>query len=318
MNNLYIIRLTIIRNGNKMKKNNERELFLVNYLPDHLRCEYEFWTENNPDIPEIAHPLINLSDVFKAYFVLVHYFTDSSSEEESENMLVGIRSVDLLASALGRQITSFGGRTKYTNDLDICATLFFGMVKNHAFSDGNKRTALLVLLYQLQLFGYIPAAPESSFEKLVLAVAESSVASRYHSTYKKFKKVENAEICTISYLLKRMVSKKNHSYHISPTTKEFCSALESLGVQCNLENGKMHFLYTAPGRWKLFKTQPKQFTIPFGGDTRVIGPKTARDVLQGLELYDQFASYQDILDGKEPLYELTDNFKEPLRRLKDK
>ena len=233
-------------------------------------------------------------------------------------MLVGIRSVDLLASALGRQITSFGGKSKYTNDLDICATLFFGMVKNHAFSDGNKRTALLILLYQLQLFGYIPTASKKEFEKLVLAVADSSIALKYSDVYKKFKKVENAEICTISYLLKRMVSKKDHSYHISPPMKEFCNALESHGVQCSLENGKMHFSYTPAGKWVLFKSQPKQFTIPFGGLTRTVGPKTAREVLQNLGLYDQFASYQDILDGKEPLYELTDNFKEPLRRLKDK
>ena len=57
-------------------------------------------------------------------------------------MLIGVRDLNLLGSAIGRQSASFGGKTKYTNPVDICATLFYGLVKNHSFSDGNKRTAL--------------------------------------------------------------------------------------------------------------------------------------------------------------------------------
>lgn len=299
-----------------MEKNGQERMSLK-YLPDDLRREYDFQVKNNPDIPGLNHPLINLSDTFRAYYILADYFTDASSEEPTEKMLVGIRSVDLLASALGRQDTSFGGRPKYREPLDICATLFFGLVKNHSFSDGNKRTALLILLYQLQLYGYVPCAPKKDFEKLVLSVAAGNMGIEYRSYYRKFKKHEDAEVRTISYMLRRMVTKKDNSYHVAPTAKDFCVALEHLGVNCTQDNGKIRFSYKETGKWSVFPSQEKKFSINFGGWTRVIGAKVARETLQTLGLYDQFATYNDFLAGAEPLYELVDNFKEPLRRLKD-
>ena len=314
---IYILTLPIERSENYFK-NIRIEDVQMKYLPEELRKEYVFFAKNNPDLEEIEHPLINLSDTFRAYFILVHFFTDTSSPEGTEKMLVGIRSVDLLASAIGRQVAAYGGYVKYKDSLDICATLFFGLVKNHSFSDGNKRTALLILLYQLQLFGYIPTAPKKDFEKLVLCVAEGSIEQEYRSYYRKFKKFDDSIIKTISYALKRMTTKKDNTYHVAPTMKEFCAALENQGVICVHENGKIKFSHKRKGIWHQFTPQEKNYSIPFGGWTRVVGPKTARDTLQALDLYDQFASYRDLLEGAEPLYELTDNFKEPLRRLKDK
>ena len=156
----------------------------MKYLPENLKNEYDFLVRNNPDIEGLDHPLINLSDTFQAYYILVHFFTDTSSTDESEKMLVGIRSIDLLASALCRQVVSYDGKRKYSNPLDICATLFFGLVKNHSFCDGNKRTALLILLYQLLLFGYIPCVSWKEFEKLVLSVAANKLKEIIESIIK--------------------------------------------------------------------------------------------------------------------------------------
>lgn len=300
----------------------EKNVFLgdnrMKYLPDDLKREYDFIVKNNPDIPGLVHPLINLSDVFRAYFILIHYFTDSSSSDDSESILPGIRSVDLLASALGRQDTSFGGYKKYSDPISICATLFFGLVKNHSLNDGNKRTALLILLYQLDLFGYVPKASKKDFEKLVLSIAANDLNEKYRSAYRKFKKSDDWQIQVISYTLRKMVAKKDNSYHVSPTMKDFCVALEKYGVSYELENGKIKFSYVHPGKWIFVPEKPKKYTIPFGGWTRTVGPKTARDTLRELDLYDQFSSYQSMLEDVDPLYELVDNFKEPLRRLKDK
>lgn len=289
----------------------------MKYFPDDLRAEFEFQVKNNPDIEGLDHPLINLSDTFRAYFILVHYFNDDSSGDSREKMCVGIRSVHLLASALGRQNITFGGRQKYRDPLDICATLFFGMVKNHSFADGNKRTALLILLYQLQLYGYFPKASKREFEKLVISVAESSIKTKYRSHYRKVKKDPDWEVKLISRVLKQLVAKKDNTYHVSPTMKEFCAALEGIGVRCIVENGKVKFSYTEPGKWLFIPSTEHNYYVSFGGWTRTVGARTARDVLQALGLYDQFASYKDLLVGCEPLYELVDNFREPLRRLKD-
>lgn len=289
----------------------------MKYLPAELKREYEYYIRQYPDRPELQHPFVNLSDAFRAYFILADYFMDDSCDEEQENMLIGIRSIDLLDSALCRQVVSFGGKQKYTNPLDICSTLFFGVTKNHSFSDGNKRTALLLLLYQLQMFGYVPCAPKKEFEKIVLSVADSSIDKRYKYVYKKYEDKDDPIIHTLTHIIRKMVKKKNGSYHTSPTMREFCSALNTYGVEYRIDNGKMHFSYKDHGFWKRLTQKTRSYSIPFGGWTRTVGAKTARDVLRGLKLYDQFPGYQDLLNGSEPLYALVDDFKEPLRRLKD-
>ena len=296
----------------------KKECEYVKYFPEDLKREYDFYTSHNPDIEELKHPLINLSDVFRAYFILIHFFTDASSDEESEKMLIGIRSTELLASALSRQIVSFAGKKKYTEPLDICATLFFGMVKNHPFSDGNKRTALLILLYQLQLFGYFPRSHKKDFERLVLSVAENSLDEKYANYYSKFKKKEDWKILVISKELKRLVSKKDNCYHTNPTIKEFCAALERQGVSCTLDNSKVKLSRTpASNGWKFVRPKEYNYSIPFRGWTRTVGAGTARDVLNKLGLYDQIPSYRYFFICAEPMYNLVEDFKEPLRRLKD-
>lgn len=290
---------------------------VMKYLREDLRVEYDRLSKECPDIDGLSGSrLINVSDVLRAYFILADYFTDPTSGDEVEHMLVGLRSYDLLASALGRQAVGFGGEKKYTKDMDICATLFFGMVKNHAFSDGNKRTALLILLYQLNLCGFIPVAAVDEFERLVVAVAASSLATEYVDAWEKCSTEEDREVRVISSLLRKMVSKKDNTYHIDITAREFCRALEELGVACDASGGKMHFTYIPQSKWDIYRDK-KNYAIPFGGWTRVIGPQTARETMQQLGLYQQLPSYQSLLDGASPMYQLVQQFEVPLRRLKD-
>ena len=190
------------------------------------------------------------------------------------------------------------------------------MVKNHSFSDGNKRTALLTLLYQLNLFGQYPSCSVREYEKLVVAVAANDLPNKYGKVWKKFVKFDDPEIRTISYLLRRMTKKKDHSYHLRITAKDMVSRLEKLGVETTVENGKLHFRRTIPARW--FKQERNlRYSMVFGGWTRSIGPQTAREILTSLELYDQYADYQSFIDGQEPYYSLIQEFEVPLRRLKD-
>lgn len=287
----------------------------MKYISHELREEYERITKENPDIEGIRHPYINISDVLHAYFILADYFTDESSSEV-EHMLVGLRSADLLGSALGRQTVSFGGRRKYHDPIDICATLFYGLVKDHAFSDGNKRTALLTLLYQLTLYGYIPSAPVNQYERLVISVAANTLDKDYAKAWKKFKRNPEPEILVISYLLRRMTKRKDNSYHVSPTMKEFCTALGTTGVTYEINGSKIHFTRIEKRVWH-WGQKKYQYTVSFNGWTRTVGAKTARDTLEMLNLYSQYASYQDIFDQETPLYSLVDQFSVPLRRLKD-
>lgn len=102
------------------------EVLHLKYLPEELQKEYDREHAATPDIEAISPPLINISDVLRAYFILADYFTDPSSGQIVEPMLIGVKNRDLLSSAVCRQIVSYGGRVKYTDKLDICATLFLG------------------------------------------------------------------------------------------------------------------------------------------------------------------------------------------------
>lgn len=166
------------------------------------------------------------------------------------------------------------------------------------------------------MYGYIPSVSVNKYEKLVVAVAAHTVEATYPKEWKKFKKCEEPEIQTIAYLLRQMTKKKDNSYHISPTMKEFCAALENADISYEASGSKMHFTRVEYSMWKL-KKEKYQYTIPFNGWTRTVGAKTARDTLQALKIYDQYATYQDVFDDQEPLYALVDQFNVPLRRLKD-
>ena len=176
----------------------------MKYLPEDLSQAFDHDLKQCPDFNEIIKPLINVSDVLKAHYILADYFTDPTADAEIEKMLVGVRSFDLLASAICRQTCSYAGRMKYTDPLEICATLFFGLVKDHAFHDGNKRTALLTLLNQLHSYGYYPKSGIYDFEKLVVAVADNKIESKYNKAWKKFKTSDDQTISQDLRLSRRL------------------------------------------------------------------------------------------------------------------
>ena len=60
----------------------------------------------------------------------------------------GVRDVNLLKSALARPLQHFA----YADNpdiIDLAATLTVGIVRNHPFVDGNKRTGFLARLYPI-------------------------------------------------------------------------------------------------------------------------------------------------------------------------
>ena len=280
--------------------------------------EYEYCCEQVQDTEEYKHPLINFSDVIKAHFFLADYFSDLSANDSVEKMSTGVRSFHLLGSALSRQIVNYQGKMKYRDPIDICSTLFYGLVSDHPFVDGNKRTALLILLYQLQLYGYYPNTEINKYEKLVVSVAEGSIKNKYHKVYKKFKKVADvdAEVSTISYIIKRLTDKVDRSFHLNITTKDFCDTLKSIGVDYVLDNNKIKFTFTKKRFWNKTK---HAYSIKFYGWTRPVEAGMVRDVFDALNLTEDYPSYKSLFnDNREPFYKLIKDFEGPLKRLKDK
>ena len=89
----------------------------------------------------------------------------------------GLRDESLLLSALARprNIATYG-----TPDLaDLAAAYAAGIARNHAFVDGNKRTAIIVAAgVFLPLNGYEITATNEEVVRLMLGVADGSISEQ--------------------------------------------------------------------------------------------------------------------------------------------
>jgi death on curing protein len=87
----------------------------------------------------------------------------------------GVRDENLLASAVLAPQASFGGKSPYTDIVEVAAAYLFYLCKNHPFLDGNKRTALMSAILFLRINGIEPLPDSPRWEKLMLDVAASKI-----------------------------------------------------------------------------------------------------------------------------------------------
>jgi death-on-curing protein len=81
----------------------------------------------------------------------------------------GLRDESLLHSALGRPMNQFAYET--TDVVELAAKYTAGIVQNHPFVDGNKRTGFVVGVLFLELNGYRFTASEEAAARAILELA---------------------------------------------------------------------------------------------------------------------------------------------------
>lgn len=86
---------------------------------------------------------------------------------------VGVLNDGMLDSALQAPFQTFGGEELIPDTKEKIVRLAFGLIKNHAFRDGNKRIGALVLLTLLELNGYKVKATNAEFVDIIMGVAVS-------------------------------------------------------------------------------------------------------------------------------------------------
>lgn len=84
----------------------------------------------------------------------------------------GVKSANLLSSALMRPQTSLGSTYKYGTVELAAAALLHSLVQNHPFHNGNKRTGLVATLVFLDDNGLLPTCSEKQLFRFVLRVAQ--------------------------------------------------------------------------------------------------------------------------------------------------
>lgn len=87
----------------------------------------------------------------------------------------GIRELTLLESAIHRPATTFGGEDLYPDLWAKAAALVHSLVKNHPFTDGNKRTAYAAGARFLFINGYTLRAPQQTVIGFLLDVEAKKI-----------------------------------------------------------------------------------------------------------------------------------------------
>jgi death-on-curing protein len=91
------------------------------------------------------------------------------------DVLLRVTDLGLADSAVSRPQASFGGQEFYPSIEAKAATLLFGIARNHAFIDGNKRVAVLATLQFLNLNGRdLNLRPPEEAYKVIAGVAAGS------------------------------------------------------------------------------------------------------------------------------------------------
>lgn len=89
----------------------------------------------------------------------------------------GIRDEGMLDSALSNPFQAFSGIELYPSIQAKAAQLCFGLVKNHAMIDGNKRLGTHVMLVFLALNGYELTYGQQELTETIIALASGEIGA---------------------------------------------------------------------------------------------------------------------------------------------
>lgn len=88
----------------------------------------------------------------------------------------GLRDIALLESALNQPKASFGGRDLYMGTVTKAVVLCEAIIRNHPFTDGNKRVGVLAMLRFLEINGYDTSGiPDDILYDIAVGFAEGSL-----------------------------------------------------------------------------------------------------------------------------------------------
>jgi death-on-curing protein len=117
-------------------------------------------------------------NVLAVHEELIHVF----AEDNDPISPPGIKFPELLESACSRPHTGLGDTEKYPSVFEKLAALFHSLTKNHAFHNGNKRTALVTLLSALHRndLRLTPDVTDDTVYDLVISVTADAFPTKEH------------------------------------------------------------------------------------------------------------------------------------------
>lgn len=287
-----------------------------------LQPEYQRWSKQLIDYSPPSPHAISLHTVLRAHFLLCDYFLRAKEPIAA----VGPRNADLLASAISRQSVGFGNVLKWKSPYEVTATLFYGLVKNHPFHDGNKRTALLIALHQLTASGRLPDTSHTNLEELVVRTAANEL--HLYRPFVSFRRAEanevDAHILFLADYFRRNTRRSDKRFY-AITFNELEVLLPRFGFR--LANPSGNFIDVVRDEVEshgFFKLQKRTVTkkiaqIGYPGGTKEVGPGAIATIRKECGLTPEKGIDSKVFfKDADPLSTLIDRYHGVLQRLKDK
>lgn len=284
-----------------------------------IEQQYKSWQSQIGETdPYVGLNTVGIHDVLRAHFLLQDFFCDLGEGVGG----IGPRGLNLLHSAMTRQTTGFSGKLKWSDPLDICSTLFFGLIKNHPFHDCNKRTALLILLFHLEKIGRIPDRSQKDFEDLAVRVAESGLED--YSQFEKFHRDRHdQEIKFVSHFIKKSTRKTDNKYYVI-TYAQLRDILERLGFEIEEpDNDCIRVVKDVEEKWLLGlrrkKVKKTFITLPFHTWKSEVGRRSISRIRRACNLGSENGVDSEVFfRGRDPMSTFIQTFEGPLRRLSNR
>jgi death-on-curing protein len=255
---------------------------------------------------------LGIWDVLRAHFCLADYFYKKGEGIGG----LGPRDANLLHSALSRQQAPFYKGNRWSSKFDVVSTLYFGLVKNHAFFDANKRTAFLTCVIHLRKIGRKLSVAQKKFEDLTVSVSEKSYGQ--FPEFEKFKNQTDDEVAFISYYLKK------NSHFIdqnekSITFQELERILANFGYEFGRPKGNYIDIIRVQRRGPSDEDKAlgqKVATIPFPGWSDTIIKNQLRKIRKNLFLTpSNGVDHDDFFAGHDPIPSQISYYRYALERL---
>ena len=255
--------------------------------------------------------MLSVEEVLRAHFLVANFFADDNNGMGTTGPRNGGR---LLLSTMARQTVEYDGRSKWHGLFQIAATMLFGLVKNHPFHDGNKRTALLSVLHLLEKRGWTAAVEKKLLENLVAGVAGNRYRKNDLYIYLREESWpdDDAAVLFVAYRLKRKMMRQRERTRHSITFRKLRQLLYGRGfVMQRAKDNKITVARRDDGQ--------AICRIGYPGDSRQVpvGELARLRKACGLSEADGVDSAA-FFQGMESMDFLLQDYAEPLRRLADR
>ena len=101
----------------------------------------------------------------------------------------GIRSENLLESAIEAPYQTFDGKELFPTKIEKAARLGYGLISNHPFIDGNKRIGVYIMLSFLEVNGIHMEFTDQEIKDIALSTASGNM--KYEDILKFLKSKDN-------------------------------------------------------------------------------------------------------------------------------